>query len=112
MEAFNPIVLVRPRTHAERIPALPPALLFLRYGARPQFACPPDDCLARQAADHGCGSPAWHLGLAKAHAQPAALGIGIGFVVLVRPGVGVGAGRLGDRQGELVAGGLFGRHDQ
>ena len=35
-----------------------------------------------------------------------------GSWLLVKFGVGIGAGRLGDGQGKIVAGGLLGRHDQ
>ena len=67
METLDPVVLGRPRAHAERVPALaPPALVFL-LRAGPQLAGPPRQHLSRQAADHRPGAPDGQLGLIDPH---------------------------------------------
>lgn len=91
---------------------MPPTLLLPLHGAGPQLASPPHDRLPRQAADHEGRSPAGHFGLAEPHSQAAALAVCTGLVAPVKFGIGIGAGRLGDGQGKIVAGGLLGRHDQ
>ena len=112
VKALDPVVLGRPGAHAERIPALPPPLLSAADGlgrssqVRQTTACP-----GRRLTMEDVPQPAPRPGRCPV-AQWRAVGVLARLVILFRLGVGVSAGGLGDGQGEIVAGGLLGRHDQ
>ena len=114
MKALDPVVLGRIRAHSEWIPALAPARLILLLRPGPQLARPPRKSLARQPADHRARAPVRQLAAVDSQTRQPRL-FCVNDPALSSPlcwSTRVGTGRLGQGQGEIVAGRLLGRDDQ